>query len=446
MPNNTSTKQIAIIGAGFTGLTTAYRLANQGYDVTIFERSETLGGLVAGFQIEGTNLEKAYHFLYKTDNFMLDLASELGVRDKIKFHASSLSTYYSGKLYPMMTPIDLLKFSPLPFIDRIRAGLTILYLQLVKNWEPFKHITAYDWLKKWAGPRVTQIIWEPLLRGKFDKYYNQVAMSWLWKRIKVRVDSKDRGDMTEKLGYFEGGWQIFVDALVSRCKELGVKIETKAIISSIEEKDASGKVGLTINGTTQRFDSIVATIPSYIFASLIEHNPSSQEDYLKMLRSVDYLGAVVMVFASTQEITQYYWHNINDMDSPFLVFLSLTQLVGTQNFNGKHIYYIGAYPPHDHRYFSDSEETITHEWFEGLKSIFPQFDRAQVSEAHVFRFKNAQHIVDLNYSERIPQFQTPLEGIFLANFTQVYPDDRGTNYAVRDGNKVAELVNQSFTH
>ena len=436
----TQQASIAIIGAGFTGLTTAYRMAKKGYSVTLFEKTDRLGGLVSSFKLEGQNLERAYHFLYKTDQDIIELVEELNIREKLHFYNSSLATYYAGKLYPMMTPLDLVRFTPLSFLNRIRAGMVVLYLQYVKNWQKFTKITAYDWLLKWAGSHVTEIIWEPLLRGKFHDFYSKIAMSWLWARIRVRANSKEKGDATEKLGYFEGGFQIFIDVIVNQLKKYKVEIKTGVDIKSINSSQTDKNPSLTIEGKTFKFDRIVATIPSHGFADLIRHNPSLPEKYIQKLQSIDYLGAVVLVFASNQDLSKYYWHNINDTNKSFLVFLSLTKLVGTQRYNGKHIYYIGVYVPHEHRYFNIPDTSVKQEWFNDLKEILPDFDEEQVTESFIFRYKYAQHIVGLDYNSKIPDYRTPLSGLYLANFSQIHPDDRGTNYSVREANKLADLI------
>jgi protoporphyrinogen oxidase len=194
--------RVGIIGGGITGLTAAYRLKQAGAQVTIFEAAGEVGGLASGFKLAGHSIEKAYHFLYKTDEYILALVEELGLKDKLSFNPSSVSTYYDGVLYPMMSPVDLIKFTPLTFLNRIRAGVTVLWLQRVKNWRALSEITALDWLRKWAGRQVTDVIWEPLLRGKFDKYFDKVTMSWLWGRVKQRVDSRDAKVGGEALGYF----------------------------------------------------------------------------------------------------------------------------------------------------------------------------------------------------------------------------------------------------
>lgn len=431
-------KKVAIIGGGFTGLSAAYYLGKEDVQVTLYEHEKTLGGLAGGFSLLGIPLEKAYHFFYKTDNHLLGLAKELGIAEKAAFYPSSIATYYDGKLYPFMTAKDLLTFTPLPLIDRIRTGLTAFYLQKLKNWKPLSQITAYDWLIKWAGKNATRVIWEPLLKGKFNKYYKDVAMSWLWRRIQIRAVSKDSSNSVEKLGYFHGSFMSIVDAVEKKIYDFGGTVITEQGIDRIESS-ASGAV-LVVNGKRHEFDAVIATVPSSTFARLIRGNAEVSKEYLNKLISINYLGAVVMVFATDQEISPYFWHNINDPDIPFLVLLSTSALVGTGSFNGKHIYYIGAYVPHDHAYFYQSEGEIMNEWKSGLKKMFANFDQEKILEEHLFRFKDAQHIVGVDYVEKIPTYQSPVPNVYLANFSQIFPDDRGTNYAIEEGRNVADLV------
>jgi len=437
-------KKIAVIGGGFTGLTAAYELSKVGYQVTVFEAGSELGGLVAGFDLDGVPLEKAYHFLYKTDSDIISLANEIGVGDKLHFHPSSLSLYYDGKLYPFMTPKDLLSFTPLKLTDRIRAGVIALYLSWQTRWRPFAQVTAMNWMNRFGGREVTRVIWEPILRGKFFNYSDQIAMSYVWSRVYVRANSKDRGDVTEKLGYFDGGFQSFIKALVGKCRDQGVTFVCNAKIQALTSDNDGNSATVTYNDQTHRFDSVLSTTPSHIFSKLIEHNPQVDQDYISKLNSIDYLGAVLMVFATDKKFTDYYWHNINDASHPFLVLLSLSALVGPERLNGKHIYYIGAYLPHDHHYFQTADQDIAKEWINGVKEIFPDFDPATITDSKIFRFKNAQHIVDVGYEQKIPDYQSPVPGVFLANFSQIFPDDRGTNYAVQEGQKTARLIDHEL--
>lgn len=437
--------RIAIIGGGLTGLTTAYRLVQQGVEVTIYEASDSLGGLAAGCELAGHHVERAYHFLYKTDEHILGLVDELGLRDKLTYHKSSVSTYYGDTLYPMETPLDLIRFTPIGFFDRIRAGVSVLYLQKVKNWRGLSTTTALEWLRKYAGRRVTDVIWEPLLRGKFDRYYDKVTMSWLWGRVLQRVDSRDAKLGGEALGYFDGGFRVIIDALEGPVRAAGADIRFNAPISKLHHDTDTGEVVVTSAGGEERFDRVLATVPSNVLDKLLPDYHEADPGYFGKIRSIDYLDAAVLAFATPQKFTKYYWHNVNTPNSPFVVFLSLTNLVGSERFDGQNIYYIGDYIPAEHDYMSMPEDELKSRWYGELKKMFPEFDPALVSDDVLSRMRNAQHIVDIGFEEnKLVPHKTPCPGVLMCNFSQIYPMDRGTNYAIRDGNRMAEELMQDL--
>ena len=439
-PSKKNIKKVAIVGAGFTGLSAAYHLAKKNIEVTIFEAGPCEGGLASGFKLLGEPVEMAYHFIYKTDNHMIDLLKELGVEDNLSFYQSSISTYYEKTLYSMVSPIDLLRFTPLSFIDRIRAGLTVLYLQKVKNWQKLTSITAMDWLKKYAGENVTRVIWEPLLKGKFDIYYDQVTMCWLWGRVKQRMDSQKAGSSGEELGYLAGGFDSLVQSLKESILKNGGNIKLNTMIDEIHyDKNLNFVKIQTPDKNEHLFDSVLLTVPSNIASIMLKKYLNEDKQYFENIKRTKYLDAAVMIFATDQKITDYYWHNINDK-SDFVVFLSLTNLIGTQKFNGKHVYYIGDYMSSDHENMQIDKSELMQKWLEKLEDIFPKFDPSLVIEKHLFRFKNAQHIVDIGYEKKIPSMKTPCKNVYLSNFSQIFPMDRGTNYAVRDGKKVSQII------
>jgi protoporphyrinogen oxidase len=401
--------KIAIIGGGLTGLVAGYRLSQKGHGVTIFEKGESLGGLMGGFKINGTNLEKTYHHIFSTDKYIIDLITELGLQNRLKWHEEKTALYYDGKMYPFIGAIDLLKFEPLDIISKIRLGLVKLWLGKDNNWKKYTGITAVEWMKKWVGKKNFKVIWEPLLRGKFHEYYNKVSMAWLWARIHTRGNSS-------KLGYLEGGFQMIIDELQKRILKNNGKIllNYELIINNYELKI---------------FDKIIYTGPA---------------------EGIDYLGAVCLVFTSKQSLSKFYWHNINDTKSPFLAFIQHTNLVSKKNYGGENVYYLGTYVPHDHKYFTQDVEK---DFFDYLKKIFPRFDKRLVTQKFVFRLKNAQHVVTTDYKvpPRVlnPPPTPPLTRrgdnqtlICQANFAQIFPEDRGINFAVREGNKIAEVILQ----
>lgn len=442
--STTAPARIAVVGGGFTGLTAAYELAKQGHHIEVYEAAPSFGGLVAGFELEdGFPLERAYHFLYTTDTWMIEMAEELGIRDKLEFFPSSIKAFYRGERYGFTTPLELLRFTPLSFLDRIRTGLTGLRTLSLKDWRPLTTITAYEWLCKVNGKRATDIVWKPLLVGKFDVYWDKITMAWLWTRIHVRQTSKIKGERTERLGYFEGGFRVMVDRWVEELSARGAVLRSSTPVEAFSEVD--DKPALVIDGGVQRYDAVLAAIPSNAMARSAQDHPAMTPEYSRQLTDIDYLGAALMVITTREPITDTYWHQIHDLDAPFLVFLSLDSLIGVENTGGRYVYYIGDYVQNDDELMTMHEDALRERWYTGLERLIPEFTRDLVTESYVFRFRNAQHIVDVTFESRIPEMTTPLPGYFLANFSQVFPEDRGTNYAVRDGQRVAELIQRALT-
>ena len=435
---------VAVIGAGFTGLAAAYDLARAGVTVEVFEASTSIGGLAAGFTLQdGFHLERAYHFLYTTDHHMTDLVDELNLRDRLHFHPSEIRVVVNAVAYPFTSAIDLLRFTPLRFRDRLRTGVTALRLRTVRDWQPLTEVTAYEWLRRVNGERATDILWRPLLEGKFGSAWDTVTMAWLWTRIAVRQRSRQRGDNRERLGYFDGGFAVVVDRLREELEAHNASVRSGTKVDQMGS--AGGSPVLVVDGTPRDFDAVLVTTPSPVFAAVARDHPQMTDDYARMLRSVQYLDAIVVILSTTEPLTDTYWHQIQDTGSPFLVVVSLDSLVGTSATGGRHITYLGAYVPDGDHQMALSDDELRERWFTELARLFPRFGTSTIRESHVFRFRNAQHVVGVDFASRIPVCQTPLEGYYLANFAQVFPEDRGTNYAVRDGRAAAALILQHLT-
>jgi len=428
-------KKILVIGGGFTGLAAAWRLsADRNFSVTLIEGSHQLGGLAAGFPLLGTSLEKTYHHLFLTDTAILDLVKELGLQEKLMWCESSVGIFRDGKIHSFKTPLDLLRFSPCSFAGRLRTGFAALYLKHQKNWRGFTRRTAHDWMTRACGRSAMETIWQPLLKGKFDRHFEHVSMAWFWARIHVRANSRSGGG-GEKLGYFRGGFNVVTSALENEIRRRGANIRTGV---PVEKFFPDGRAAI-INGEKVPFDFCVFTGPSPAFAKLLPAQ-DSLNDYKAKLCSIEYLGAACLVFTSDQNLGDFYWVNVNAPDAPFLVFLNHTRLVDKSFYGGKYVYYLGAYLPPDGKHFSMADDELAKLWFGYLPKMFPGFDPARIGERHIFRFRAAQHVADTSYEEKIPGYKTPLPGVFLANFSQIFPEDRGTNYAVREGLKIAEMI------
>ncbi len=431
--------KVGIVGAGVAGLTAAYRLAQQGHEVEVFEASDHVGGLAAGFPVAGTTLEKYYHHLFTSDVCIRGLVDELGIRDKLHWLTSQMGATNKGKIYPFGTPQQILSFSPLPFWERVWFGLIGLYLGKKNDWKEFESITAVEWMKKHSGPNAWKMIWEPLLKGKFNRYFDKVAMAWLWARIHTRFSS--RKGSKEKLGYFQGGFEVFHHALAEAVQKAGAKIHFESPIQRILVQNGKFK-GLQIGGQERDFDRLVFAAATPI---LLKTCPDLPEDYKKRMTQLDFLGAQCLILVMKQKFSGMYWINITDPDIPILALIEHTNFAPLDWYQGKHLMYVANYLPQDHKYFKMKKEEILAELLPCLQRINPAFNESWLVEYYLFQDLYAQPVVPLRYSEVKPTYETPIENLYLANMALVYPEDRGTNFAVDVGNKVSRLVDPAVS-
>jgi protoporphyrinogen oxidase len=315
-------------------------------------------------------------------------------------------------------------------------GLVALYLQKTKNWEKLESKTASEFMLKWAGKRNYEVIWGPLLEGKFTIYKDQVAMPWLWSKFATRVASRDKG-LKEKLGYISGSWGVLIDELEQRILEMGGEVHVSTSVERILVQD--NKVfGLTIQekGTKSRdlsLDMVIATVPSFTLPNLVE----LPEEYVSKLRGVNYEGAIAVIFVLKHRLSNIYWLNVMDPTIPFLLVLEQTNLVPPEQYGGKHIIYTANYvTADDYRWNMDARD-IVNEYLPYLKRINPEFDESWIEDYYVHKEPAAQPIVTVNYRNKMPDVKTPVEGLWLASMSQVYPQDRGTNYSLKLAVEVA---------
>ena len=431
--------RIAIIGAGFSGMAAAWDLRRAGHEVTIYEAAEAVGGLASGFKEPGWDwsVEKFYHHWFASDRHMLGLIKELGWEDKVLFPRPLTVMYHNGKFYPFDSIVKALLFPGLGYgFNKIRFGLVGLFLRLTNNWHALEKFTVDEWMRKWAGKKVYEMMWEPLVIGKFGEgYYKQVNMAWMWARLKAR---------TTRLGTFEGGFQNFADMFARKLQEMGVEIRLKMPVALIQREQGSSKVCIQAE-TTEEYDQVLVTLSPEAMSRLV---PSLPEAYLQGLRSMKSMGAVVIALALTHQLSEegYYWYNLpKSAGYPFLALVEHTNYVSPEHFGGDHIVYIGDYLEPDHEFFRLPQEELLERFLPTLAKFNPKFQQDWVKKAWLFRTAYAQPVPLVNHSKNIPSIATPIEGIYFASMSQVYPWDRGTNFAVEIGRRAARIIMESKT-
>ncbi len=431
-------RRIAIVGAGVAGLAAAYDLNRAGYGVTIYEAAPTVGGLAAGFKAPHWDwtLEKFYHHWFASDKHMLGLIQELGWSDQVLFPRPYTVVYYQGKFQPFDSitsnmPLFLLRHYPL--IDVARFALAGAYLRFSPNWQPLEKYTAAEWTRRYFGQRVYDLFWRPMLVGKFgEENLGVVNMAWLWARLHSR---------TTRLGTFVGGFQAFLDKLADRLRGQGVEIRLGTPVTGIKPRQVSeNRSGLVVETAAgaETYDAVISTSSPALMAKLAPDLPDSYSAGLKALKS---MGAVVLIVALDRQLTNYYWHNLpKEAGFPFLALVEHTNYVSSEHFGGDHLIYCGDYLDPDHEYFRLSKEELLERFLPSFERFNPEFDRSWVKDAWLWKTTYAQPVPPLNHSRNIPPLRTPLPGLYFASMSQVYPWDRGTNFAVEIGRKVAGMV------
>jgi protoporphyrinogen oxidase len=429
-------KRIAIVGAGVAGLAAAYDLARAGHQVTIFEAAPDAGGLAAGFKAADWDwsLEKFYHHWFASDKYMLGLIDELGWRDQVIFRRPYTVVFYDGKFQPLDSYVEALKFSLRHFSipDVIRFGAVGVYLRLTPWWRPLEKSTADAWMRKWVPARVYDTIWRPMLVGKFgEQNLPVVNMAWFWARLKAR---------TTRLGTFQGGFQTFIDKLADVVRGQGTEIRLNCPVESIA-KTQPGRPGTLVVTTAsgpETFDAVISTSSPALMARLVPDLPAK---YTASLRALKSMGAVVLVISLKHQLTQWYWHNLpKEAGFPFLALVEHTNFMDAEHYGGDHLIYCGDYLDAGHEYFRLNKEELLERFLPALQRVNPDFERSWVKESWLWKTPYAQPIPPVNHSHNIPPLQTPVPGLYFASMSQVYPWDRGTNFAVEIGRRVARLV------
>lgn len=417
--------EYAILGGGALGLMAAYRLAQAGQTVMVFEQEALAGGLAAGFRIGDMWLEKFYHHLFRSDTTAIKTIEELGLGDRLEWLRPRTVSLVRGEIHQFDSPLSLLLFKPLRIDERLRVAAVGAFLKVVPP-DLLEGKTADAWLRRWMGRGPYGILFEPLFKGKFGALYDQIALPWFWARFH---------DRTTRLGYLRGGFQLLYERLMERINQLEGRVLLGTSVQRVEQID--GRWNVQTSKGTWTFDRVISTLPTRLTCRLI---PALPEDYRTKYDWGQAYGAHCLILALDRQLTDSYWINICDSGYPFAGLFEHTNFRSPAEYGGRHLVYLGNYRPMHDRLFTMSKEEVMAEFFPHLKRIVPAFNPAWVQESWMFKAPFAQPIVTTEYREHIPPLQTPLAGLWVANMFQVYPHDRGQNYSFELANQLVKQI------
>ncbi len=419
--------KIAVLGGGLTGMTASYFLAGKGHHVTLMEKNSELGGLAIGFKNPDWNwhLERAYHHLFANDHDILSFANEIGF-DKIFFQNPTTASLYETannkfQILPLDTPGDLLAFPYLNIADKMRAGAVMAFLKLSPFLPLFEKNTAEAFLKKTMGRRAWISLWEELFRKKFGEYAGIILASFIWARIKKR---------TKNLGYIEGGFQTFIDYLTNKLTGLRVNVLTGIEIKDIKKRGSKYLIN------NWEYDAVISTLPTPVMTKITSKIFTAE--FLQKYRKLKYLHAMTLILETKEPLLENtYWLNVSTPKIPVMGIVQHTNFIDKNNYGGNHLCYLGWYLKREDKLMNMEKDRLIKYLIPYLKILNSKFS---ILNSYLFRAPFAQPIFDRDFVENRPGFVTPQKNFFIANLDMTYPYDRGTNYAVKLGKNVSELI------
>lgn len=426
-----------IVGGGFTGLTAALKLSEAGLKVCVIERDSTLGGLAGTFKFQnGVEIEKFYHHWFTTDKHVMELIELLGLSDHVIIKKSRTGMYYTGRIWKLSSPLDLLKFNGISFLSRMRLGLVTLAARGQRNWSKIESLSIREWLEPKVGREAFRVVWEPLIKAKFSSYAEDITAVWMWKKLVLRGGTRNNTG-GEQLAYFRGGFGFLAQSIADKITELGGVVLTDT--SALEAVCGNGSIfSLKTNQGEIFADDFIFTGPLPEISTVFYR--SQETAWRESLDRVNYLGNICLVLQLSESLSNTYWLNVNDPGFPFVGVIEHTNLDDADHYGEAHVVYLSRYTSALDEVWKLSDQDYFEYCWEHLVRMFPKLSRDAVISYDVWRTRHAQAVTERDYSTYVPGHKMPYENGWIATMAQIYPEDRGTNYAIREGYKIASLV------
>lgn len=423
-----SSQRIAVLGAGPMGLAVAYQIIKEGHHPVIFEADDRVGGMTATFDFNGIEIERYYHFHCTSDDAFLQVLKELSIEHKMCWTETKMGYYYQGKVSPWGNPLALLKFPGLSLIAKFRYGLHAFLSTKRKDWRPLDNLEATAWIKRWIGDEAYEVLWRKLFEYKFYNYTDNLSAAWIWSRIR-RIGRSRYSIFREKLGYLEGGSETLLQALKNNIEENGGEIRLGSPVSRVVIDNTNVK-GIQIDGMFEAFDKVVSTVPLPYVPLLI---PDLPEQILDKYRAINNIAVVCVIAKLKRKVTNNFWLNVNDPDMDIPGMVEYTNLRPLDS----HIIYVPFYMPGEHPKFKESDQAFLDKVKTYLQKINPDLKDEDFIELRASRYRHAQPICPPGFLKDLPAIELPINGLWVADTSYYYPEDRGISESIEFGRTLA---------
>lgn len=424
-------KKIAVIGAGPMGLAVAYQLVKEGYEPVVFEADDRIGGMTATFDFNGIEIERYYHFHCTSDDAFFEVLEELDLKDKLKWVSTKMGYWFDGKLQPWGNPFALLGFKGLSFIAKFRYGLHAFLSTKRDDWKPLEKYDAVTWIKNWVGEEAFQKLWSRLFALKFYEYSDNLSAPWIWSRIR-RIGRSRYSLFEEQLGYLSGGSKTLLNAMRNYIEQNGGEFRLSSPVEKIVMSDKKVN-GIKSKGNFEDYERVISTIPLPLVAKI---SPDLPKDILEKYSSKINIGCVCVIAKLSKPLTNNFWLNTNDdlMDIPGIIeYGNLNPEVG-------HIVYVPYYMPQSNEKFNDSEDVFKQKVSKYFKTINISLTDDDIEDIKVHKYYFSQPICEPNFLDNLPDAKIPIDGLWIADTSHYYPEDRGISESIGYGRDLAKRV------
>jgi protoporphyrinogen oxidase len=424
-------QRIAVLGAGPMGLAVAYQLAKDGHHPVVFEADDRVGGMTAAFDFNGLEIERYYHFHCISDHAFLAMLDELNIANKMHWVETKMGYWYQNRLQAWGNPLALLSFKGLGWVAKFRYGLHAFLSIKRNNWKPLDHIEASAWIRRWVGDEAYEVLWRRLFDYKFYDHVGNLSAAWIWSRIR-RIGRSRYSLFKEKLGYLEGGSKTLLNAMQAAIEDHGGEFRLKCSVNKVVINNQQ-VLGIEAAGQFEAFDKVISTIPLPYVPRVMPDLPA---DVLVKFQALKNIAVVCVIVKLTQPLTENFWLNTNDTDMDIPGLVEYTNLHPLD----QHIVYVPFYMPGEHPKFADSDEEFVQKVKRYLKKINPALQDSDFVDVRASRYRYAQPICDPGYLDKLPPVSLPVKGLWVADTSYYYPEDRGISESLGFGRQMAKMA------